>query len=123
MNLNMAPIAEDVSHHQLQLLFRVEQLLAPATTFAFIDVEPASICYTGFAVPSTDHESWWHVPGSLHTRGAILSFADGHSEFHRWHTPYNRPMSIQVPDDHPTAPGDRIDVAWLRRRAHHNVAR
>jgi prepilin-type N-terminal cleavage/methylation domain-containing protein len=97
------------------------EIVAPSRTFVFIDVEAASICYTQFSVPSQDNDMWWHVPGALHRKGAILSFADMHAEYHRWKAPYNRPMEIQGPDDHPIARGNRIDVGWVRRRSHHNI--
>ena len=121
MNLNFNPGPQRTIPPNSPYLFGVDQVLAPGTTFVFADVESASICYQPFSIPDSDRAEWWHAPGALHDRGANLSFADAHVEYHVWKAPYNRPMSIQVPDDHPTAPGDPVDVGWLRRRSHHNV--
>ena len=119
MNFNFSPAPEP---RLPSYIYKIDQALAPATTFVFIDVEPVSICYTPFLIPRTDTERWWHVPGALHNNGAILSFADTHTEYHRWKTPYNRSMDIQIPTDHPIARSDPVDVGWLRRRSHHIVS-
>jgi prepilin-type N-terminal cleavage/methylation domain-containing protein len=54
------------------------------------------------------------MPGSYHHRAGGLSFADGHSEIHRWLDPRTMPplgpiASIGLV----TAPGD-VDVAWMQ---------
>jgi prepilin-type processing-associated H-X9-DG protein len=102
---------------------RAEQILSPASTFVFIDVEPPSICYGAFEIPDKDTAEWWHVPGALHNNGADLSFADNHVEYHRWQVPFNRGMEVQTPEKHPEARGSTNDVHWLRRNAHHLTER
>jgi prepilin-type N-terminal cleavage/methylation domain-containing protein/prepilin-type processing-associated H-X9-DG protein len=104
--------------------FTSESILRPAGTFVFIDVEPASICWAPFHIPEHDTGPWWNAPGALHKSSATVSFADGHTELHRWNVPNNRPMSVADQVDHPIDPPvDIDDVSWLRRRAHHTIGR
>ncbi len=98
---------------------RGADVLEPSNTFAFIDVEPASICFTPFEVPVSDSSQWFSAPGAMHARGAILSFADGHTESHRWKKPSNRKvLAVNMPHPSPTSADD---VFWLRRRSHHLI--
>jgi len=98
--------------------FRNEQVLSPAETFVFADVEPASICFTPFRVPTSDSEQWFNAPGAMHANGGTLAFADNHVESHRWFKPSNRAPTTGSPHPSPT---DKRDVQWLRRKAHHIV--
>lgn len=93
-------------------------ILRPSTTFVFTDVEPASICFTPFRVPTSDAEGWFNAPGAMHLKGTVLSFADGHIENKRWRKPSVRSPLSSSP--HPP-PSDRLDVSWLRRRSHHII--
>ena len=90
----------------------------PSTTFLFMDVEPASICFTPFRVPTVDTEPWFNAPGAMHLKSSVLSFADGHTETKRWKRTSMRPPLAGSP--HPPV-SDRTDVSWLRRRAHHQI--
>jgi prepilin-type N-terminal cleavage/methylation domain-containing protein len=98
---------------------RGSEILEPANTFAFIDVEPASICFTPFYVPVSDTAQFFSAPGAMHGKGAVLSFSDGHTESHRWKKPSNRKLlGANMPHPSPT---DKDDVFWLRRRSHHLI--
>lgn len=101
------------------MLFRKgTDLMRPSNTFVFTDVEPASICFTPFHVPDSDGAGWFNAPGAMHGKGTVLSFADGHTESKKWKRPAMRSPLTGSP--HPP-PSDRTDVAWLRRRAHHQI--
>jgi prepilin-type N-terminal cleavage/methylation domain-containing protein len=93
-------------------------MLKPTGTFVFIDVEPGSMCYTPFRIPESDTEPWFSAPGAMHARGTGLTFGDGHAEAKKWRKPNFRPPTANSP--HPS-PSDRLDVMWLRRRAHHRI--
>ncbi len=92
----------------------------PAELFVFIDVEPLSICYTPFEIPVSNTQSYFTAPAALHDKkAAVLSFADGHSESHRWRKPVLRiatPALISNP--HPVQ-SDSQDVSYIRARSHH----
>jgi prepilin-type N-terminal cleavage/methylation domain-containing protein/prepilin-type processing-associated H-X9-DG protein len=93
-------------------------MVMPSTTFVFIDAEPGSICYTPFRIPDSDTQPWFTAPGAMHSRGTSLTFADGHAESKRWKKPSFRGPLNGSP--HPS-PSDKVDVIWLRRRAHHLI--
>jgi prepilin-type N-terminal cleavage/methylation domain-containing protein/prepilin-type processing-associated H-X9-DG protein len=91
----------------------------PSNTFVFIDVEPGSMCYTPFRIPDSDTQQWFSAPGAMHARGTGITFADGHAETKKWKRPsFRAPTAGGSP--HPS-PSDRVDVSWLRRRAHHLI--
>jgi prepilin-type processing-associated H-X9-DG protein len=54
----------------------------PAETYLFLDEHPDSINDPLFWPPSAS--GWVDLPGNFHSGGATISFADGHSEIHRW---------------------------------------
>jgi prepilin-type N-terminal cleavage/methylation domain-containing protein/prepilin-type processing-associated H-X9-DG protein len=59
----------------------------PAMVFAFLDEHPDSINDSLFHVlPGRAPVSaeWQDLPSSMHCGGGNLSFADGHSEIHKW---------------------------------------
>jgi prepilin-type processing-associated H-X9-DG protein len=58
----------------------------------------------------SDCQTWSKLPSAQHSRGANLSFADGHAEFDHWLAPkifhdYNWP---------PTPGGDLHDLRYLQ---------
>src|SRR5262245_3994082 len=64
-------------------------------------------------------DSPWNLidyPAAYHNRGAGFTFADGHSEIHRWTDPRTTPIPRpgQLFPFNITLPGD-IDVAWLQQ--------
>lgn len=97
------------------------QLLDPARTFVFIDVEPASCCYTPFEIPVADNQTYFTAPGALHgRRTGVLSYADNHAESHRWTQPVLRRAPASG-SPHPVR-SHTNDVRFIRLRAHHLAA-
>lgn len=97
---------------------RGSSIIQPAGTFLFTDVEPATICFTTFRIPTTAKDKFYSAPGALHAQGAVLSYCDGHIESHKWKKPVNRPFMTPAPHE---PPADPEDVFWLRRRSHHAI--
>jgi len=87
----------------------------PGGAFLFQDVNENSICWPYFGV-RMDRDIFFNFPSSLHNRGGVLSFADGHVERHRWHDP--RTIAAYSPDYHQHYdPSDQnVDLAWMRER-------
>jgi prepilin-type N-terminal cleavage/methylation domain-containing protein len=56
----------------------------PAHTWVFIEESPASIddCY--FALDPANPTLWYNSPAVLHGNWSVMTYADGHSEAHRW---------------------------------------
>ena len=95
----------------------------PAELFVFMDVEPLSICYTPFEIPISDTQSYFTAPAALHDKkAAVLSFADAHSESHRWKKPVLRTFTAALSSNPHPVPSDPQDVRYIRSRAHHLLA-
>ena len=87
----------------------------PAHTWVFIEESPASIddCY--FALDPATPNLWYESPAVLHGNASVMTYADGHSEAHRW-TDGN-----MINDKNPqNPPGYNVladtnsgDLAWL----------
>ncbi|HVY69526.1 MAG TPA: type II secretion system protein [Verrucomicrobiae bacterium] len=91
----------------------------PSDIFVFIDVEPVTICYTPFEIPTRKNQAFFSGPGGLHSNSGVLSFSDGHAESHKWRRPIIRKVPAQTaPNPHP-ATSDQNDVQWVRLHAHH----
>jgi prepilin-type N-terminal cleavage/methylation domain-containing protein/prepilin-type processing-associated H-X9-DG protein len=87
----------------------------PSGVFTFQDVNPNSICWPFFGVQMAQ-ESFFNFPNSSHSRGGVISFADGHVEFHRWRD--QRTIAAQSTDyhDHRDFSPSNQDIFWLRER-------
>lgn len=107
LNLKLGPQTED-------------EIRDPGTKFVFIDEHPDSIDFTNFLIAApdgTDKERVYSYPGSLHTKAASVSFADGHVELHRWKDARTSPpptYRIRLPFGVLT-PGNP-DLVWLQDR-------
>ncbi len=90
----------------------------PAETWVFIDEHPNSINDAGFFNPNPN--AWIDQPATYHNGAAGMSFADGHSETHKWSASLSKPgaQAIDTVRTAPTAPavaGDK-DINWLNYR-------
>ena len=66
----------------------------PANTFVILDESKWTINDAFFAVPMETYDpnqpaakAWVDIPATFHGNAGSLSFADGHSEIHRWRDP------------------------------------
>lgn len=89
--------------------------LKPSGIFTFQDVNPNSICWPYFGV-QMDYDYFFNFPNSSHSRGGVLSYADGHVEHHRWRD--GRTITAFSPDyhNHRDNSSGNADIAWLRDR-------
>ena len=55
----------------------------PSEIFVFMDEHPNTI-NDGFFMNRLGQFEWGNLPGSYHSGGANLSYADGHASYHRW---------------------------------------
>jgi prepilin-type N-terminal cleavage/methylation domain-containing protein/prepilin-type processing-associated H-X9-DG protein len=102
---------------------RISQVMRPEQTFVLIDADPGTICFDPFEIPIANNHAFFSAPGALHgKKSAVLSFADGHAETHRWRKPYLHPNDSDVNENpHTIVPSDFQDVAYVRARAHHLI--
>jgi prepilin-type N-terminal cleavage/methylation domain-containing protein/prepilin-type processing-associated H-X9-DG protein len=66
----------------------------PAATWVFVDEHPDSINDAGFFNPHTT--AWVDIPSAYHNGACGFSFADGHSEIHKWKASMSRGRARQV---------------------------
>jgi prepilin-type N-terminal cleavage/methylation domain-containing protein/prepilin-type processing-associated H-X9-DG protein len=98
----------------------------PANTYAFLDVSEQSISAGAFGDWTTGDWlrgpwDWSEEPGERHSRGANLSFLDGHVDWHRWlYTPKHFLFNSSLgTGDTPWANKlDKEDFMWLLDRSH-----
>jgi len=64
--------------------FKTTSIPRPSDIFVFLDEHPDSIDDGYFLDRETSPAAWNDLPASYHDGGASFSFADGHSEHHRW---------------------------------------
>jgi len=64
--------------------FKTTSIPRPSDIFVFLDEHPDSIDDGYFLNRETSPAAWNDLPASYHDHGASFSFADGHSEHHRW---------------------------------------
>ncbi len=87
----------------------------PQGIFLFMDVQPDSICWPYFGV-EMQTDVFFNFPGASHSRGTIISYSDGHVDWHRWLDA--RTINANSPDYHlhnDASPGN-VDIAWMRAR-------
>jgi prepilin-type N-terminal cleavage/methylation domain-containing protein/prepilin-type processing-associated H-X9-DG protein len=87
----------------------------PGGLFVLQDVNPNSICWPFFGVQMVQ-DSFFNFPSASHSQGGVISFADGHAEYHRWRD--QRTIIAYSPDYHAhqdSSPNNQ-DIYWLRER-------
>ena len=100
--------------------FNITAVPRPAGIFIFLDEHPDSINDGYFLNQGGYYDrEWIDLPASYHNRGGTFSFADGHSETHRWRNPSTvcpaqpggaQPLPRDVPD------GENADFDWVVSR-------
>jgi prepilin-type processing-associated H-X9-DG protein len=97
---------------------KLSELRNASQQFIFIEEHPDSIGFVSFWVDDVigadaNIESY---PAAYHERGANLSFADGHVEYHRWKDARTLQPVKYTKWLAQTASPDNPDIAWLQER-------
>jgi len=89
---------------------------SPSELWVTTDEHPDSINDSGFAV-SMEVAQWVDLPAPYHNNATTFSFADGHSEIHKWLGQTGIPPVLYGPNGTgPTIPGGNPNVVWLQQR-------
>ena len=84
------------------------QIRKPNHTLLFLDEDDSSLDDGHFLYTSDPSQGWINRPGYRHQNGTMLSFTDGHAEYHKWMAPLN------LNSDYPkVGSGEYNDLAWL----------
>jgi prepilin-type N-terminal cleavage/methylation domain-containing protein/prepilin-type processing-associated H-X9-DG protein len=91
----------------------------PGETWVYLDEHPDSINDAGFFNPRVS--SWIDQPATYHNNAAGFSFADGHSEIHKWKGSLAHPAANRVYYDNritgnPFAKSGDVDIKWMAYR-------
>jgi prepilin-type N-terminal cleavage/methylation domain-containing protein len=112
--------------------FKITQIPRPTDIFVFLDEHPDTISDgyflnqapqygsgsgNAYGVPIIPAE-WQHLPASYHNRATAFSYADGHSELHRWSQPGTviapLPDAVSPPIRIPSRPATGLaDFDWV----------
>lgn len=87
----------------------------PSMLWVLTDEDPVGLNDAAFAFDMAK-PTWLDCPGSYHDGGCGFSFADGHSETHRWRKSPRQFFGGTITD-----PDSEADWAWLRDRTSANV--
>lgn len=97
------------------------EIRAPAMTFIFLDEHPDSIndgYFVNITTTNADKLEWIDLPASYHNGGGSFSFADGHSEIHRWASELTKRPAVEdgarLPL--PIRSTERADFDWVIQR-------
>jgi len=63
--------------------FKITQIPQPTDIFVFLDEHPDSI-NDGYFLERDYYSEWHDLPATYHNGATAFSFADGHSQLHRW---------------------------------------
>ncbi|HVU27719.1 MAG TPA: DUF1559 domain-containing protein [Verrucomicrobiae bacterium] len=104
----------NVNNPYYRQFFKMTTIPKPVEIFVFLDEHPDSID-DGYFVNRAYYPEWIDLPASYHNRGTAFSFADGHSELHRWHVPNTYPPPLPDAADLPIDldEGDQSDFNWV----------
>lgn len=85
-------------------------------TWLTIDEQADSI-NEGFFINSNTTTQWGDIPSAYHNGACGFSFADGHSEIHKWLSATSRyPVKFTYPAVEPFDASGRKDFQWYKDR-------
>ena len=99
---------------------------APSLLWVFVDENPDSVNDAAFAVkmdpavngvPIFAATTWQDTPANHHCGGCGFSFADGHSEIHKWRDP--RTLAIKttyIVNNSTVFSSKNADITWVQER-------
>jgi prepilin-type N-terminal cleavage/methylation domain-containing protein len=93
----------------------------PSDMFVFLDEQADSINDTFFDTGDATSYIWLDFPAGYHGNSGCLSFVDGHSEIHKWHT--SPPLVPVTHVGHPNqvaapgGPSNQQDIEYLHQHA------
>ena len=109
-----------------QIYSKLTSITPPDEIFVFLDMREDRVNWSNFMADMTGYAPFnpaaysctTDLPGMYHNLAAGFSFADGHSEMHRWRDSRTTPPLVtggDIDNVPPSTPApDSVDVAWLQ---------
>jgi prepilin-type processing-associated H-X9-DG protein len=106
----------------------ISSINVPSKIFVFLDMRPDAVDWSNFMQDMIGYSpnnpasySFTDVPGDLHDGAATFSFADGHTEVHRWTDPRTTPSFLPSPGQilNVGSSPNNPDVYWLQDHSTH----
>jgi prepilin-type N-terminal cleavage/methylation domain-containing protein/prepilin-type processing-associated H-X9-DG protein len=88
----------------------------PSSAMVFVDESEYVIDDGYFIVDAFSPGTWQNYPSSRHNGGGDMSFADGHSEVHRWQGSDTRSFKNTGGFVSATTPEGHRDLDWVQRK-------
>ena len=89
----------------------------PANLWVFVDEDAGGLNDAAFAF-GMEKAEWLDAPGTYHNGGCGFTFADGHSEIHKWQSKTPKPgHNFKIVDE-----ADKRDWLWMRDRTSANAS-
>ncbi len=93
----------------------------PSDLFSFVDVAPGNVCHSAFVTHMTSMfwDCIYHLPSVEHENSAVIAFADGHAEVHKWRDPrtITEARNQWAPNHFTVWTPNNPDLDWLRAHA------
>lgn len=107
----------NVNNPNYRQFLKLSAIRNPVQIFVFLDEHPDSID-DGYFLNKPDELEWIDLPASYHDGAATFSFADGHSEIHKWIYPHTKPPAKPdaAPLPFPVPVQERADFDWISER-------
>jgi len=101
---------------------KISTILVPAKIFVFLDMREDRVNWSNFMTIMSGYYpndpgqyQLGDLPGMYHSLACGFSFADGHSEIHRWRDSRTiPPLGPIMPDAASFSCAGNVDVAWLQ---------
>jgi prepilin-type N-terminal cleavage/methylation domain-containing protein/prepilin-type processing-associated H-X9-DG protein len=101
---------------QWRQYMKLTDVVNPANVWVTLDEHPDTI-NDGFFINNDGATYWGDIPASYHNGAGNFSYADGHSEIHKWLSPTTiRPVRFAYTQPPNFDARGRTDFAWYRER-------
>jgi prepilin-type N-terminal cleavage/methylation domain-containing protein/prepilin-type processing-associated H-X9-DG protein len=98
-------------------MLKQTDIIEPSKTYVTLDEHPDSINDGYFLLTLPAAGSWGDLPASYHNGACGFSFADGHSEVHKWLWPSTKvPVKVTTFSSIPWPARERADFDWAAER-------
>ena len=115
----LAPSSYNENQTKYRTFQKLSDIVSPAMTYVLLDEHPDSINAGGFANMMVESDAGIRIidfPASYHNGAGGLSFADGHSEIHKWQNAWTK-RPVKPGETVGGGPADNEDVRWMQDHA------